>query len=84
MFTDEIIKLTGGGSLEFYLPKITVLGKRAVVIEGHRGVVFFSSDEAKFRLKNCMLSVTGEKLEVKNLTSSDALVSGAISGLSYA
>lgn len=84
MFTDEFAKIVGQKNLDFTLPRVIILGKNFVIIEGHRGVVFFSRTEVKFRLKNTVISISGENLEVKNLTSSNAQILGDIVSLSYA
>jgi sporulation protein YqfC len=84
MFVEEILDKQILDSGDFCRPRIELLGRSAVVIEGHRGMCFFSETEIKFSVKSGVLCVCGDSLAVKALTATEAVVCGSIISLSYA
>ena len=49
-----------------------------VVVEGHKGIMLFSQQEMRFKVKGGALSVVGESLGLKNFTKFSACVCGDV------
>lgn len=58
--------------------KYSVFGGTTAVIEGHKGIAGYLSDEVSFNLHGGFLRVQGENLTVKCLSKNFAVVSGKI------
>lgn len=58
--------------------KITVINGVAVLIEGHRGVISLESNEIKLRINKNYIIISGESLNVKEISDSDAYIIGKI------
>lgn len=83
MFFDEIGRMLNMASPELVLPRVTLIGRGAVCVEGHKGIMLFNGAEVRLRVAGGSLKVTGEELTVKNLSTDGALVSGKISAVEY-
>lgn len=81
MFFDELkLKLNLEDVVHF---SVTILGRNAVVIEGVKNVVFSNENQLKARVKKCVVSVSGERLKIKEIGDGNILVSGVINGVQY-
>ena len=81
MFFDELkLKLGLGDVVHF---SVTILGRNAVVIEGVKNVVFSNENQLKARVKKCVVSVSGERLKIKEIGDGNILISGVIGGVQY-
>ena len=81
MFFDELkLKLDLEDVVHF---SVTILGRNAVVIEGVKNVVFSNENQLKARVKKCVVSVSGERLKIKEIGDGNILISGVINGVQY-
>ncbi|MBR2919239.1 MAG: YabP/YqfC family sporulation protein [Clostridia bacterium] len=81
MFFDELkLKLNLEDVVHF---SVTILGRNAVVIEGVKNVVFSNENQLKARVKKCVVSVSGERLKIKEIGDGNILISGLINGVQY-
>ena len=81
MFFDELkLKLNLEDVVHF---SVTILGRSAVVIEGVKNVVFSNENQLKARVKKCVVSVSGERLKIKEIGDGNILISGVIDGVQY-
>lgn len=81
MFFDELkLKLNLEDIVHF---SVTILGRNAVVIEGVKNVVFSNENQLKARVKKCVVSVSGERLKIKEIGDGNILISGVIDGVQY-
>ena len=81
MFFDELkLKLNLEDVVHF---SVTILGRNAVVMEGVKNVVFSNENQIKARVKKCVVSVSGERLKIKEIGDGNILVSGVINGVQY-
>lgn len=81
MFFDELkLKLNLEDVVHF---SVTILGRNAVVIEGVKNVVFSNENQLKARVKKCIVSVSGERLKIKEIGDGNILISGVINGVQY-
>ena len=58
--------------------KYSVFGGTTAVIEGHKGIATYSDNEVSFSLSNGVLSIVGDKLNIKCLSKNFAVVTGQI------
>ena len=81
MFFDELkLKLNLEDVVHF---SVTILGRNAVVIEGVKNVVFSNENQLKARVKKCVVSVSGERLKIKEIGDGNILISGVINRVQY-
>ncbi len=81
MFFDELkLKLNLEDVVHF---SVTILGRNALVIEGVKNVVFSNENQLKARVKKCVVSVSGERLKIKEIGDGNILISGVINGVQY-
>ena len=77
----KILDLESAASVNSF--KYSVYGGHTVVVEGHRGLVSFSSEKIIFRLgKTERLEIIGEEISIKQLTKNFTVVTGKIKGVS--
>lgn len=63
--------------------KYSVYGGHSVVVEGHSGLVSFSSERIIFKLgKKERLEIWGEDISIRQLTKNFTVVTGKIKGVS--
>lgn len=84
MFFNEIAEKLQISGADFISPRITVLGRAGVSIEGHRGLLYFSDGEIRLKIKGGSLTVTGESLKLIEVSEAEAVVSGRIKAVAYA
>ena len=83
MFYDEVADILKIDAHDFVAPRITVYGKTGASVEGHRGLLYFSETEIKFRIRGGALTLTGEKLSLYQVTEKEAVVAGRITAVAY-
>ncbi|MEG1986202.1 MAG: YabP/YqfC family sporulation protein [Clostridia bacterium] len=83
MFINEILSRLQLQNIDLLIPKVTLLAREIVLIEGHKGLLHFSPLEIKFRIKKGTLSVVGEDLRLHEISASEAVVSGHIAKVEY-
>ncbi len=83
MFYDEVANILNIAKPEFAVPRIILYGKVGVSIEGHRGLLYFSDGEIRFRVRGGVVSIAGEKLQLFEVTEKEAVVSGRVTAVSY-
>lgn len=65
------------------LPKITITANEEIIIENHRGVIYFGSEEVKVQTKLGDISVQGKDLEVLFLSGNTMIIGGKFAGVRY-
>ncbi len=58
------------------LPKITMIGNRELLIENHKGIAKYTSEEVALRVKNGSLRIYGRKLTIRFLEKDDMQLEG--------
>ena len=58
--------------------KIICFSFDSILIEGHKGIMLFSDDEMRFKIKGGSVSIVGEKLSLKNFSKHSVVVCGKI------
>ena len=52
-------------------------------VEGHRGLLYFSDTEVRFRIRGGIVNIGGEKLKLFEVTEREAVVSGQVRTVEY-
>ncbi|HEX7063937.1 MAG TPA: sporulation protein YqfC [Bacillales bacterium] len=65
------------------LPRITIIGQLHIYIENHNGVLSFSNDEVRLRLKQGQLVVKGREFVLKTILPEEILLEGKIEQVKY-
>lgn len=59
--------------------KLTIVDFSTILIEGHRGIFRYTSQEIIIQLKKGRLILTGEKLTIEEINQEEILIKGDIS-----
>lgn len=62
---------------------IRMCGNRELIIENHRGIQLYTSEEIIIICKNSMLQVCGESLLIRYFSGCDMKIIGVIQSISY-
>ncbi len=65
------------------LPRLTMAGNCQLLVENHRGVIFYGSAEIRIGISGGALIVRGENLQIGNLYAAELLIKGTIEHLEY-
>lgn len=66
------------------VPRLTMTGADMVHVEQHKGLIAYQPEEVAFRTAAGALKITGSDLRFKLYTSSEAVVTGRIGGITLA
>ena len=56
--------------------RVTMIGRGCVLVEGQRGVVELGGGRIRLKTRDGVLSVLGERLELRELSSDAAMIAG--------
>lgn len=65
------------------LPKIVVVGNVQVLIENHRGIVAYSSEQIRVSVSCGELEIRGQELVLRNILPEEMVIEGKIQAVSY-
>jgi sporulation protein YqfC len=65
------------------LPRITMIGQLHIYIENHKGVLRFSNEELRLRLKQGQLLIKGSDFVLKTILPEEILLEGKIDQVLY-
>ena len=60
------------------LPKITLVGDLQCVIENHRGIIAYTSNEVRIAVSIGEIGICGEMLTIRNITKDECNLDGKI------
>ncbi|MBM7569625.1 sporulation protein YqfC [Aquibacillus albus] len=60
------------------LPRITTIGQIHAYIENHHGLILFSDNELRLKMKQGYLKITGNKFVLKMMLPEEILLEGTI------
>lgn len=69
--------------LIFDLPRMTLLGNKQLLIENHKGIIEYTTQIVRIRLKQGVVIVVGSNLSLGSLQVEQILVEGLIQSLRY-
>ncbi|WP_432664589.1 sporulation protein YqfC [Wukongibacter baidiensis] len=65
------------------LPKVTFIGNLQVNIENHKGIVEYSNDNVRIKIKDGILKVSGMDLVIKTIVTEEIIISGKIASIDF-
>ncbi|MEQ6375867.1 sporulation protein YqfC [Bacillaceae bacterium S4-13-58] len=65
------------------LPRITIIGQLHVYIENHKGLLIFSDQELRLKLKVGQLQVKGKDFVIKAMLPEEIVLEGTIKSLKF-
>ncbi|MGL4818886.1 MAG: sporulation protein YqfC [Bacilli bacterium] len=65
------------------LPRMTMVGQLHIYVENHRGLLAFSENEVRLRLKSGQLRIRGEGFVIKNILRDEMLLEGKIVDVTF-
>ena len=65
------------------IPRVTIMGKIAVFIENHKGIIQYSSQRVKVNTPIGIIIVKGEELLIKSILADEITIEGNISALDF-
>jgi sporulation protein YqfC len=65
------------------LPLVMATGRGEVSIENYKDLLEFSETKIRVRTREGIMTVEGERLKLRQITTENVLVSGSISGILY-
>lgn len=65
------------------LPKLTMVGNKDMMIENYKGVIEYGSARIRINTGLGAVKITGEGLELKEITSEDIIISGKIQSVEF-
>lgn len=66
------------GDLAAGIFRVTITGGRKVNIENHRGIIEYTEERIKVNCGNTVVSVCGNRLEIKAISAKEMLIGGKI------
>ena len=63
--------------------RIEMRGKSDVMIEGCKGIVEYDENTISLNLGNCIVSLTGNDLEINNLSEQQAIINGNVCSVNF-
>lgn len=65
------------------LPLIMQVGNEKIYLENHKGVRYFHPEEIRINIKNGLLVLEGQELEIEEINTETLCISGKIISLRY-
>jgi sporulation protein YqfC len=65
------------------LPRVTMLGNIQLLIENHKGIIEYTPELVRIRLKQGELVINGSELVLGNLQAEQILVEGTLNEIRY-
>ena len=65
------------------ISKVTVISDDSVLIENHKGVIEYTSEDIRVRLRKKQLEVSGADLMIEYLTGANLSIHGKIHSVSF-
>ncbi|MCX7774362.1 MAG: sporulation protein YqfC [Clostridia bacterium] len=64
-------------------PRVTAIGRGEVLIENFKGIMDFKDGIIKINTHNGVIKITGEGLNIREITSEEIIIGGKISNIDY-
>lgn len=65
------------------LPKITMMGEKELAVENYKGIIEYGERVIRLNTSKYMLKITGEGLEIKNITKDEIELMGTFAKLEF-
>ncbi|MCL2456547.1 MAG: sporulation protein YqfC [Defluviitaleaceae bacterium] len=65
------------------LPLLTATGRNEIVIENYKNLLEFTETKIRVHTRDGTMTIEGERLKLRQITTENVLVCGKISGIKY-
>lgn len=65
------------------LPKVVLVGDVQVIVENHRGIVVYTSEQVKVNTSLGDITIRGSGMILRNIMPDEIMVEGKINGVNY-
>lgn len=65
------------------IPKLTIVGKGNLFIENYKGIIEYDTGRIRVNTALGIISISGEHMTIKEITSEDIMVDGEIESLEF-
>lgn len=65
------------------LPRITLIGNLQVSIENHKGIIEYSNEYIRVKIKDGIIKVSGMDLIIKTIITEEIIISGKIASIDF-
>ena len=65
------------------LPKITLVGDGQVLIENHRGIVAYSTEEIRVSVSFGQVAIKGRELLLRNILPEEMVIEGTVTSVNF-
>jgi len=65
------------------IPKLTLVGNGSLIIENYKGIIEYESEKVRVNTGSGMISITGKRLYIKEITSENLYIEGDIHTLEF-
>lgn len=65
------------------LPRITLIGNLQVSIENHKGIIEYSNEYIRVKIKDGVIKVSGMNLVIKTIITEEIIISGKIASIDF-
>ena len=65
------------------LPLLMATGRSEVNIENYKSLLEFTDKKIRIHTRDCIMTIEGERLKLRQITTENVLVSGKITGILY-
>jgi sporulation protein YqfC len=65
------------------IPKMTIFGYKDILIENYKGIIEYDNERIRINTGSGIIKISGNNLNIKEITSEDILVNGVIDSLEF-
>lgn len=65
------------------IPQLTMIGNQRLIIENHRGIVYFSSELVRLSLRDGEIEVSGSAFVIRTIWAEEIQIEGTICYIKY-
>jgi sporulation protein YqfC len=65
------------------IPRITMIGSSDMIVENYKGIIEYENERIRLNTGSGPIAVKGSKLEIREITSEDIIISGDIRSLEF-
>lgn len=65
------------------LPRITLIGNLQVSIENHKGIIEYSNEYIRVKIKDGVIKVSGMDLVIKTIITEEIIITGKIASIDF-
>ena len=65
------------------IPKISIIGDMQMLVENHKGIIEYTPQRVRVNSTSGVVRIQGEKLDLKNISPEDIMITGKIKSVEF-